>query len=73
MIEADRLISASAAREDDIIDRAIRPKKLAEMTLLTGLSAPRSWLITPVRIPSASRWRSLSKRPVSGVKRSITC
>ncbi len=55
MIEADRLISASAAREDDIIDRAIRP---------------RSWLITPVRIPSASRWRSLSKRPVSGVKRS---
>ncbi len=58
MIEADRLISASAAREDDIIDRAIRP---------------RSWLTTPVRIPSANRWRSLSKRPVSGEKRSITC
>ncbi|MBL0453216.1 Holliday junction branch migration DNA helicase RuvB [Aeromonas veronii] len=32
MIEADRLISASAAREDDIIDRAIRPKKLADYT-----------------------------------------
>lgn len=30
MIEADRLISSSAAREDDIIDRAIRPKKLAD-------------------------------------------
>ena len=26
MIEADRLISSSAAREDEIIDRAIRPK-----------------------------------------------
>ncbi|MGY3854038.1 Holliday junction branch migration DNA helicase RuvB [Aeromonas aquatilis] len=32
MIEADRLISASAAREDDIIDRAIRPKTLADYT-----------------------------------------
>ncbi len=32
MIEADRLISSSAAREDDIIDRAIRPKKLADYT-----------------------------------------
>ncbi|HHQ4523099.1 TPA: Holliday junction branch migration DNA helicase RuvB [Aeromonas veronii] len=32
MIEADRLISASAAREDDIIDRAIRPKMLADYT-----------------------------------------
>ncbi|MBL0626721.1 Holliday junction branch migration DNA helicase RuvB [Aeromonas jandaei] len=32
MIEADRLISSSAVREDDIIDRAIRPKKLADYT-----------------------------------------
>ena len=32
MIEADRLISSSPAREDDIIDRAIRPKKLADYT-----------------------------------------
>jgi len=32
MIEADRLISATAAREDDVIDRAIRPKKLADYT-----------------------------------------
>ena len=32
MIEADRLISASAEREDEIIDRAIRPKKLADYT-----------------------------------------
>ncbi|WP_421261981.1 Holliday junction branch migration DNA helicase RuvB [Aeromonas jandaei] len=32
MIEADRLISSSAAREDDIIDRAIRPKKLVDYT-----------------------------------------
>lgn len=32
MIEADRLISSSAAREDEIIDRAIRPKKLADYT-----------------------------------------
>ncbi|MFM5079146.1 Holliday junction branch migration DNA helicase RuvB [Aeromonas caviae] len=30
MIEADRLISAGAAREDEIIDRAIRPRKLAD-------------------------------------------
>ena len=32
MIEADRLISAGAAREDEVIDRAIRPKKLADYT-----------------------------------------
>ena len=32
MIEADRLISAGAAREDEIIDRAIRPRKLADYT-----------------------------------------
>ena len=32
MIEADRLISSSAAREDEIIDRAFRPKKLADYT-----------------------------------------
>ncbi|MGL5030828.1 MAG: Holliday junction branch migration DNA helicase RuvB [Aeromonas sp.] len=32
MIEADRLISASSAREDEIIDRAIRPKLLADYT-----------------------------------------
>jgi Holliday junction DNA helicase RuvB len=31
MIEADRLISAGAAR-DEIIDRAIRPRKLADYT-----------------------------------------
>lgn len=30
MIEADRLISAGAAREDEVIDRAIRPRKLAD-------------------------------------------
>lgn len=30
MIEADRLISPAAGREDDIIDRAIRPKSLAD-------------------------------------------
>ncbi|PJG58001.1 Holliday junction branch migration DNA helicase RuvB [Aeromonas cavernicola] len=32
MIEADRLISATGVREDEIIDRAIRPKKLADYT-----------------------------------------
>lgn len=32
MIEADRLISAGAAREDEIIDRAIRPRNLADYT-----------------------------------------
>ena len=32
MIEADRLISAGAAREDEVIDRAIRPRKLADYT-----------------------------------------
>ncbi|TXH99050.1 MAG: Holliday junction branch migration DNA helicase RuvB [Pseudorhodobacter sp.] len=32
MIEADRLISAGAAREDEIIDRAIRPRKLVDYT-----------------------------------------
>lgn len=30
MIEADRLVGASASREDDVIDRAIRPKLLAD-------------------------------------------
>ncbi|WFC13447.1 Holliday junction branch migration DNA helicase RuvB [Aeromonas salmonicida] len=32
MIEADRLISANGVREDEIIDRAIRPKMLADYT-----------------------------------------
>ena len=32
MIEADRLISATGVREDEIIDRAIRPKMLADYT-----------------------------------------
>jgi holliday junction DNA helicase RuvB len=32
MIEADRLIQTSATREDDVIDRAIRPKTLADYT-----------------------------------------
>ncbi|MFM5586497.1 Holliday junction branch migration DNA helicase RuvB [Aeromonas rivipollensis] len=32
MIEADRLISAGGAREDEVIDRAIRPRKLADYT-----------------------------------------
>jgi Holliday junction DNA helicase RuvB len=32
MIEADRLIAPSATREDEVIDRAIRPKTLADYT-----------------------------------------
>ena len=32
MIEADRLISASAGREDEVIDRAIRPRLLKDYT-----------------------------------------
>lgn len=32
MIEADRLITPSASREDEVIDRAIRPKSLADYT-----------------------------------------
>ncbi|MEO3866856.1 Holliday junction branch migration DNA helicase RuvB [Rheinheimera fenheensis] len=32
MIEADRLIQTSATREDEVIDRAIRPKTLADYT-----------------------------------------
>ncbi len=32
MIEADRLLQGSATREDEIIDRAIRPKSLADYT-----------------------------------------
>ena len=32
MIEADRLIQPTASREDEIIDRAIRPKMLADYT-----------------------------------------
>ena len=32
MIEADRLISASGGREEEVIDRAIRPKLLADYT-----------------------------------------
>ena len=32
MIEADRLIDASASTEDDIVDRAIRPKMLCDYT-----------------------------------------
>ncbi|MGL4356793.1 MAG: Holliday junction branch migration DNA helicase RuvB [Aeromonas popoffii] len=32
MIEADRLISATGVREDEVIDRAIRPKMLADYT-----------------------------------------
>jgi len=32
MIEADRLIQATASREDEVIDRAIRPKMLADYT-----------------------------------------
>jgi holliday junction DNA helicase RuvB len=32
MIEADRLIAPSANREDEVIDRAIRPKSLADYT-----------------------------------------
>ena len=32
MIEADRLIQTSATREDEVIDRAIRPKSLADYT-----------------------------------------
>lgn len=30
MIEADRIISASPKREEEVIDRAIRPKLLAD-------------------------------------------
>ena len=30
MIEADRLIAPAASREDELIDRAIRPKQLAD-------------------------------------------
>ena len=32
MIEADRLIQPTADREDEVIDRAIRPKLLADYT-----------------------------------------
>jgi holliday junction DNA helicase RuvB len=32
MIEADRLIAPGASREDEVIDRAIRPKTLADYT-----------------------------------------
>lgn len=32
MIEADRLLQSSATREDEVIDRAIRPKTLADYT-----------------------------------------
>ena len=32
MIEADRLMAPSATREDEVIDRAIRPKTLADYT-----------------------------------------
>jgi Holliday junction DNA helicase RuvB len=32
MIEADRLIDSKASREDELIDRAIRPKSLADYT-----------------------------------------
>ncbi|MDX1536416.1 Holliday junction branch migration DNA helicase RuvB [Arsukibacterium sp.] len=32
MIEADRMIQGSATREDEVIDRAIRPKTLADYT-----------------------------------------
>lgn len=32
MIEADRLMAPSATREDEVIDRAIRPKSLADYT-----------------------------------------
>jgi len=32
MIEADRLIAPAASREDEVIDRAIRPKSLADYT-----------------------------------------
>ncbi len=32
MIEADRLIDTKASREDELIDRAIRPKSLADYT-----------------------------------------
>ncbi|WP_018984541.1 Holliday junction branch migration DNA helicase RuvB [Salinimonas chungwhensis] len=32
MIEADRLIDASASTEDDVVDRAIRPKMLCDYT-----------------------------------------
>jgi Holliday junction DNA helicase RuvB len=30
MIEQDRVVNASASREDEVIDRAVRPKRLAE-------------------------------------------
>ena len=32
MIEADRLIQPTASNEDEVIDRAIRPKMLADYT-----------------------------------------
>ena len=32
MIEADRMIQGTATREDEVIDRAIRPKRLADYT-----------------------------------------
>ena len=32
MIEADRLIAPAATTEDEVIDRAIRPKMLADYT-----------------------------------------
>ncbi len=58
MIEADRLISCLRRAEEEVIDRAIRPKLLADYT---------------GQIPSASRWRSSSRRRASVARRSITC
>lgn len=56
MIEADRLIQTTATREDEVIDRAIRPKR---------------WPITPVSSMFVSKWLSLLKRRVAVVIRLI--
>ena len=40
MIEADRIISAAPKREEEVIDRAIRPKLLATMLASVVLPNP---------------------------------
>ncbi|AWB68564.1 Holliday junction branch migration DNA helicase RuvB [Saccharobesus litoralis] len=49
MIEADRIISASADREDDAVDRAIRPQKLSDYTGQTHVVEQMSIYIEAAR------------------------
>ena len=36
MIEADRIIKPTASHEDEVVDRAIRPKMLADCLFANG-------------------------------------